>query len=101
MDAGAAKHAFEPFFTTKGGDSAAGLGLPVVRRFAITAGGNAWLRSQPGKGTTVTVVLPAAAGSAPAMYQGQAMDSAGTLLVVDDEPAVRSVAHRVLTTAGY
>ena len=102
MDADTAGRAFEPFFTTKGGDSAAGLGLPVVRRFAITAGGNAWLRSQPGKGTTVTVVLPAAAGSAsPAMYQGQAMESAGTVLVVDDEPAIRSVAHRVLTTAGY
>src|SRR3984957_4070189 len=102
MDADTAGRAFEPFFTTKVGGSAAGLGLAVVRRFAITAGGNAWLRSQPGKGTTVTVVLPAAAGSAsPAMYQGQAMESAGTLLVVDDEPAIRSVAHRVLTTAGY
>jgi PAS domain S-box-containing protein len=102
MDADTARRAFEPFFTTKGGDSAAGLGLPVVRRFAITAGGNAWLRSEPGKGTTVTVVLPAAAGSAsPAMDQGQAMESVGSLLVVDDEPAIRSVAHRVLTTAGY
>ena len=101
MDAGTAERAFEPFFTTKGGDSAAGLGLPVVRRFATQAGGNAWLRSEPGKGTTVTVVLPAADGSAsPAIYQG-AMESAGTLLVVDDEPAIRSVAHRVLTTAGY
>ena len=101
MDAGTAERAFEPFFTTKGGDSAAGLGLPVVRRFATQAGGNAWLRSEPGKGTTVTVVLPAAAGSASrAIYQG-AMESAGTLLVVDDELAIRNVAHRVLTTAGY
>ncbi len=63
MDAGTAEHAFEPFFTTKGGDSAAGLGLPVVRRFATQAGGNAWLRSEPGQGTTVIVALPAAAGS--------------------------------------
>jgi PAS domain S-box-containing protein len=101
MDAGTAGRAFESFFTTKGGDSAAGLGLPVVRRFAIQAGGDAWLRSEPGKGTTVTVVLPAAAGSAsPAIRQG-AMESAGTVLVVDDEVAIRSVAHRVLTTAGY
>jgi hypothetical protein len=101
MDADSAGRAFEPFFTTKGGDSAAGLGLPVVRRFAVTAGGNAWLRSEPGKGTTVTVVLPAAGSASPARYQGQAMESAGTLLVVDDEPAIRSVAHRVLITAGY
>jgi two-component system, cell cycle sensor histidine kinase and response regulator CckA len=48
------------------------------------------------------VVLPAAAGSAsPAIDQGRAVESAGTLLVVDDEAAIRSVAHRVLTTAGY
>jgi PAS domain S-box-containing protein len=102
MDAGTAGRAFEPFFTTKGGDSAAGLGLPVVRRFAIQAGGNAWLRSEPGHGTTVTVVLPAAAGSAsPPLYQRRGSESAGTVLVVDDELAIRSVAHRVLTTAGY
>jgi two-component system, cell cycle sensor histidine kinase and response regulator CckA len=101
MDADTAGRAFEPFFTTKGGDATAGLGLPVVRRFATQGGGNAWLRSEPGKGTTVTVVLPAADGSAfPAIYRG-AMESAGTLLVVDDELAIRSVAHRVLTTAGY
>jgi two-component system cell cycle sensor histidine kinase/response regulator CckA len=102
MDVDTAGRAFEPFFTTKGGDSAAGLGLPVVRRFAIQAGGNAWLRSEPGKGTTVTVVLPAADGSAsPAIYQAPARESAGRLLVVDDEVAIRSVAHRVLTAAGY
>ena len=102
MDAGTAERAFEPFFTTKGGDSAAGLGLSVVRRFAAQAGGDAWLRSEPGQGTTVTVVLPAAAGSdSPMIYQVRAMESAGLVLVVDDEPAIRTVAHRVLSTAGY
>jgi two-component system, cell cycle sensor histidine kinase and response regulator CckA len=101
MDAGIAERAFEPFFTTKGGDSAAGLGLSVVRRLATQAGGNAWLRSEPGQGTTVTVVLPAAAGSNSPIYQVRVPESAGLVLVVDDEPAIRSVAHRVLTTAGY
>jgi two-component system cell cycle sensor histidine kinase/response regulator CckA len=102
MDASTAERAFEPFFTTKGADSAAGLGLSVVRRFATQAGGNAWLRSEPGRGTTVTVVLPAAAGSvSPAISPARAAESAGMVLVVDDEPAIRSVAHRVLTTAGY
>jgi two-component system cell cycle sensor histidine kinase/response regulator CckA len=102
MDASTTERAFEPFFTTKGGDSAAGLGLSVVRRFATQAGGNAWLRSEPGQGTTVTVVLPAAAGSvSPAISPPRAAESAGMVLVVDDEPAIRSVAHRVLTTAGY
>jgi PAS domain S-box-containing protein len=102
MDAGTAEHAFEPFFTTKGGDSAAGLGLPVVRRFAAQAGGSAWLRSEPGQGTTVIVVLPAAAGSeGPSTGQAGVQESAGTVLVVDDERAIREVTHRVLTTAGY
>ena len=102
MDAATAERAFEPFFTTKGVDAAAGLGLSVVRRFATQAGGNAWLRSEPGQGTTVSVVLPAAAGSdSPVIYQVRAMGSAGMVLVVDDELAIRSVVHRVLTTAGY
>jgi len=104
MDAMTAERAFDPFFTTKTGDQAAGLGLPAVRGFAVQAGGNVWLRSEPGKGTTVTVMLPAAAGSGAgtaAGHRGQVTEHAGTVLVVDDEAAVRDVAHRVLTSAGY
>lgn len=103
MDEATAEHAFEPFFTTKSGDRAAGLGLPAVRRFATQAGGKAWLRSELGHGTTVTVVLPAAAGSAgpAAGRQGRPAELAGTVLVVDDEAAIREVAHRVLARAGY
>jgi PAS domain S-box-containing protein len=103
MDAITAERAFEPFFTTKNGDRAAGLGLPAVRRFATQAGGKAWLHSELGHGTTVTVVLPAAgqAGWHAAAQQGRALESAGTILVVDDEAAIRDVAHRVLTSAGY
>ena len=62
MDAITADRAFEPFFTTRPGDQAAGLGLPAVRRTAAQTGGKAWLRSEPGKGTTVTMMLPAAPG---------------------------------------
>jgi PAS domain S-box-containing protein len=103
MDAATAERAFEPFFTTKSGDRAAGLGLPAVRRFATQAGGKVWLRSELGQGTTITVVLPAAAGSGwpAAADQGQAMEHASTVLVVDDETAIRDVTHRVLTGAGY
>jgi PAS domain S-box-containing protein len=106
MDAVIAERAFEPFFTTKNGDHAAGLGLTAVRRFAVQAGGKAWLRSEPGAGTTVTIILPAASGSsartagAEAAAHGQGTP-AGTVLVVDDEPAIRDVVHRVLTSAGY
>jgi two-component system, cell cycle sensor histidine kinase and response regulator CckA len=103
MDAPTAEQAFEPFFTTKSGDQAAGLGLATVRRFAAQAGGKAWLRSEPGKGTTVTVMLPAAAqsGAAPAGHQGWAAEHTATVLVVDDDAAIRNVAHRVLASAGY
>ncbi len=106
MDAVIAERAFEPFFTTKSGDQAAGLGLTAVRRFAAQAGGKAWLRSEPGAGTTVTVVMPAAAGSGSRAAGAQAAADglqmhAGTVLVVDDEPAIRDVVHRVLTSASY
>jgi PAS domain S-box-containing protein len=103
MDAITAERAFEPFFTTKNGDRAAGLGLPAVRRFATQAGGKAWLHSELGQGTTVTVVLPAAgqAGWQTETQPGRAVESAGTVLVVDDEASIRDVAHRVLTSAGY
>ncbi len=102
-----AERAFEPFFTTKAGDQAAGLGLSAVRMFATQAGGHASLRSEPGAGTTVTMILPAAAGSdAGATGSAAASDPVAanpvrTVIVVDDEPAIRDVAHRVLTSAGY
>ena len=103
MDALTAEQAFEPFFTTKSGDQAAGLGLAAVRRFATQAGGKAWLRSEPGHGTTVTVMMPAAAqaGAAPDGHQGWAAEHTATVLVVDDDAAIRNVTHRVLASAGY
>jgi PAS domain S-box-containing protein len=106
MDPVIAERAFESFFSTKSGDQAAGLGLPAVRRFAAQAGGKAWLRSQPGTGTSVTLILPAASETGPATAgtpgagHGESAQ-AGTVLVVDDEPAIRQVAQRVLVSAGY
>jgi PAS domain S-box-containing protein len=102
MDAATAERAFEPFFTTKNRDRAAGLGLPAVNRFAAQAGGQAWLRSELGRGTTVTVVLPAAAGSgSPGAARAVRPSELSWVLVIDDEAAIREVAHRVLTSAGY
>ncbi len=103
MDPVIAERAFEPFFTTKSDDDAAGLGLSAVRRFAARSGGRAWLTSQAGHGTTVTLMVPTAPGSTttkPLAGTGQER-SIGTIVVVDDEPAIRDVAHRVLTSAGY
>jgi PAS domain S-box-containing protein len=107
MDPVIAERAFEPFFTTKSGDQAAGLGLSAVRTFVAQVGGKTWLRSEPGRGTSVTVLLPAAAGAGAATSGLAAVRHAlvpkyaGTILVVDDEPTIRAVAHRVLSTAGY
>ena len=102
MSAATAERAFEPFFTTKSEDRAAGLGLSTVHRFAAQAGGKAWLRSELGRGTTVTVVLPAAAGSgSPGAARAERPAELSRVLVIDDEAAIREVAHRVLTSAGY
>ena len=101
MDAATAERAFEPFFTTKSGDRAPGLGLPAVHRFAAQAGGKAWLRSELGRGTTVTVVLPAAPGSGSPQAHAVRPSELSQVLVIDDEAAIREVAHRVLTSAGY
>lgn len=107
MDAATAERAFEPFFTTKSGDQAAGLGLSAVRRLVARAGGQVWLSSEPGRGTTVTVMLPAAPGSGSAAtgsvpgQRSAVPEHAGTVLAVDDEPTIRDVVHRVLTSAGY
>jgi len=104
MDANTAERAFEPFFTSRSGDQAAGLGLSAVGRFAMRAGGQAWLRSEPGSGTIVTLLLPAAAdgrSGLTAERPATAAEQAGTVLVVDDEAAIREVTHRVLTRAGY
>jgi two-component system cell cycle sensor histidine kinase/response regulator CckA len=113
MAADVVERAFEPFFTTKASGEGTGLGLATVYGIVTQAGGDVRIASEPGLGTTVTVLLPAdagpsasatavavdpnpvAAGTAPARGQGE------TLLVVDDEDALRDVAGRILSAAGY
>jgi two-component system cell cycle sensor histidine kinase/response regulator CckA len=102
MNAATAERAFDPFFTTKSGDQAAGLGLTAVRRFTAQGGGNAWIRSEPGSGTSVIVALPAAGGLEWRVAGSREYATpAGTVLVVDVEPMIRAVTHRVLIGAGY
>jgi PAS domain S-box-containing protein len=106
MDPAIAERAFEPFFTTKDQKQSAGLGLAAVHGFAAQAGGRAWLQSEPGQGTTVTVALPAAPGSGydvagAATMQAAAARRAGSVMVIDDDLQVRQVVHRVLSSAGY
>jgi PAS domain S-box-containing protein len=105
MSAEVLQRAFEPFFTTKSPGQGTGLGLSTVYGVVKEAGGEVRLWSAPGSGTSVTVLLPAAAGEltrTPAARPAAAQDGAGqTILVVEDDDAVRAVVTRMLTRANY
>ncbi len=99
------QRAFEPFYTTKGPGKGTGLGLSTVYGVVKEADGEVRLQSEPGIGTSVTVLLPAAAGevttaqaTSPAPEPGNAGQ---VILVVEDNDAMREVVRRMLTEAGY
>ncbi len=97
--------AFEPFFTTKGPGRGSGLGLSQVLGLARQSGGGVQLDSMQGKGTVVQVYLPRATmtavpQSAPALAEFD-RGSASTILLVDDDEAVRSTTGMILETMGY
>ena len=118
-------HIFEPFFTTKAVGKGTGLGLSTVYGIVTQAGGTIDVRSTPGSGTTMEIRLPqfdsgtpsdavpggdsnasgGAPGAGPKREEGRpASVSAApraTILVVEDEPAVRSLAEKVLDREGY
>ena len=97
-------HVFEPFYTTKPQGRGTGLGLATVYGIVRQAGGHIRLSSAVDRGTEVAIYLPRVAEAPMASAAGPADVLAGggeTLLLVEDEPAVRSVAARVLTLAGY
>jgi CheY-like chemotaxis protein len=95
----------EPFFTTKGPDKGTGLGLSQVYGFARRSDGTVSIDSQLGRGTKVTVYLPRshAAVAAPAREESgrYAAMSGQTILVVEDNADVRSVAVSLLEQLGY
>ena len=105
MAADVAERAFEPFFTTKSSGEGTGLGLATVYGIVTQAGGTVRLSSEPGLGTTVTVLIPAGdtapAAPAPAPTTASVSGQGETLLVVEDEAALRDVAGRILSGAGY
>jgi two-component system cell cycle sensor histidine kinase/response regulator CckA len=101
------EHAFEPFFTTKASGEGTGLGLATVYGIVTQAGGEVSIASSPGLGTTVTVLLPIASDPSlpvPTLVSPTRAVTHGrgeTLLVVEDEAALRDVAGRILSGAGY
>jgi hypothetical protein len=104
MPAEVRNRAFEPFFTTKPKGEGSGLGLATVYGIVTQAGGRARLYSEEGIGTTVTVLLPATDQtiSGSGRHQGTApVGGSETVLVVEDEDAMREVTRRILQRNGY
>jgi nitrogen-specific signal transduction histidine kinase/ActR/RegA family two-component response regulator len=96
---------FEPFFTTKGSGRGTGLGLATVRTIAEQNRGFVAVYSEPGRGSTFKVYLPTLDGSArvePAgLTPGGPVGGTETILLVEDEDAVRAVTRRILQGLGY
>jgi two-component system cell cycle sensor histidine kinase/response regulator CckA len=105
MDARTQARLFEPFFTTKEQGRGTGLGLATVYGIVKQSGGYIWVDSERGKGTTFTVHLPRveAAGTAagPPAAHRESPRGAETILLVEDDDAVRDLCRRALVAQGY
>ena len=99
-----AQHVFEPFYTTKDGGAGTGLGLATVYGIITQADGHIHIYSEPGTGTTFNITLPVTAEAAvtitePVPYRRTPQGE--TVLVVEDEPALREVTRRIFARNGY
>ena len=96
---------FEPFFTTKEKGKGTGLGLSTVYGIVKQSGGNIWVYSEPNHGTVFKVYLPqlrnASEPTETATVETPAPRGSETILLVEDEDVVRSLAQEVLEDAGY
>ena len=108
MDAATLGHIFEPFFTTKSQAKGTGLGLATVYGIVKQSGGHIWVYSEPGKGTSFKIYLPRLEGAAapraseiPRSEERGEETPTATLLIVEDEDALRSLMVKACRDAGY
>ena len=106
MDEATQAHLFEPFYTTKRAGEGTGLGLASVYGIVNVAGGNVEVESDLGGGSVFRVYLPAVVDAPPSPDATHPVEPAHrggneTILLVEDEPAVRQFAQRVLQGHGY
>jgi PAS domain S-box-containing protein len=105
MDAETRRRIFEPFFTTKEKGKGTGLGLATVYGMIKQTGGDIWVYSEPGSGSTFKLYFPRVSEppSDPAEDDAGLANRAGgeTILMVEDEQAVRELTVRILRQLGY
>ena len=105
MDAETVSHIFEPFFTTKGPDRGTGLGLATVYGIVTQSGGQVSVDSEPGKGSTFSVYLPAVLEQFKAREQEpvprKSARGTETILLVEDVTALRILTRQILEDCGY
>jgi len=98
-------HIFEPFFTTKGGTKGTGLGLATVYGIVKQSGGYIWVYSEPDKGSTFKVYFPRvdeiADKDSRTAHEPGAKRGSETILLVEDDDAVRELAEVILASQGY
>jgi two-component system cell cycle sensor histidine kinase/response regulator CckA len=105
MDTEVRSHLFEPFFTTKEKGKGTGLGLSTVYGIVQQSGGNITVESAPGHGATFRIYFPRVEQEAPETHAGAEaiapISGRETILLVEDEPAVRGLVHETLRLQGY
>jgi nitrogen-specific signal transduction histidine kinase len=106
MEKEALAHLFEPFFTTKEKGKGTGLGLATVYGIVKQSGGNIWVYSEPGHGTTFKVYLPQVSEPVeepvlPAAAETRKSHPSVTVLLVEDEPALRFLVRGYLESSGH
>jgi two-component system, cell cycle sensor histidine kinase and response regulator CckA len=105
MSAAVQARLFEPFFTTKGPGKGTGLGLATVYGVVKQSAGYVIVESAPGHGTAFRVYLPAVAAESVTeelrVAEKMSVRGVETILLIEDESAVRDIAHRILMRQGY